>query len=95
TAAKIDGRRQKVILKDRMRGRLPRQILARAKRGFNAPTRRLGRNRINRDVAGSLFNPDFRLDPKTEDVTFKSFSLAILDIWLGLFAEYQHSGNWK
>lgn len=96
-AAKMAGTRQKVILKDTMRGVLPAATLTRRKQGFGAPTRDLGRL----DAPGSfsslpaLFNPDFVLDDRAEDVTYKSFSLRVLGLWLERLDNYRRGESWN
>jgi asparagine synthase (glutamine-hydrolysing) len=79
-SAKMDARRQKVILKEIMAPHLPPAIIGRGKAGFGAPTRALGCTHL--DNAPALVRPDFHLDPMREDVTYKSFSLAVLGAWL-------------
>lgn len=81
-AAKMDGLRQKAILKDVMAARLPSPILGRAKSGFGAPTLALGCTGLPPDAAPELFQADFRLDPRREDITYKGFALSMLQAWL-------------
>lgn len=80
--AKMDGRRQKALLRDAFLPRLPKQIVNGPKRGFNAPTSDLSRLSLSPEAAGTLFDPTVFIDPTKEDVTFKGFSLSILDFWI-------------
>ena len=94
TGAKMNWRRQKVVLKDCMRGVLPRSIIRRRKAGFAAPTRAYALTGSLSDRFPDLFRPGFHLDERAEDITFKSFSLTVLGIWLGLFDRYRRTGHW-
>ncbi|ARJ66566.1 asparagine synthase (glutamine-hydrolyzing) [Magnetospirillum sp. ME-1] len=80
-AAKMNFRRQKVILRDAMAKILPSATLKRRKQGFNSPTSQFSALHPPRLGANSLFRDDFRLDPAVEDVTFKAFSLRVLGQW--------------
>ncbi len=93
--AKMTLRRQKAMLKTAMEPSLPAAILDRRKSGFNAPTRALSCDRLDAGRLAPLFRPEFRLDATREDVTFKSFSLAVLGPWLQLFAGLSQSGRWE
>jgi len=84
-AAKLDGRRSKVILRDVMRDHLPEKVFKRPKHGFGAPAAKVGDLSVTSGGGRNHFNPDFRLQPEAEDVTYKSFSLAILNEWLRRF----------
>lgn len=86
-SAKMDARRQKVVLKEIMANSLPASIIGRRKAGFGAPTRSLGCTRLDADSFNAMFCGEFHLDPAREDVTYKSFSLAILGAWLKMFAD--------
>lgn len=86
-SAKMDARCQKVILKETMANRLPSSIIGRRKAGFGAPTRSLGCTRLDAGSFNAMFCREFHLDPGREDVTYKSFSLAILGTWLKMFAD--------
>ena len=78
--AKIAGTQQKVILRDIMAEQFPKNILRRRKQGFGAPTKQLGV--LKSSAAGQkALNPAFRLNPRLDDVTYKSFSLAMLNAW--------------
>lgn len=78
--AKITATRQKVILRDVMAKHLPAEVLARRKQGFGAPTRQLG---VLAPSPASIqaLNPNYHLNPAHDDITYKSFSLAILNGW--------------
>ncbi|MEO5375151.1 MAG: asparagine synthase (glutamine-hydrolyzing) [Alphaproteobacteria bacterium] len=92
--AKMAGWTQKRILKQSMAGVLPSSVLGRPKRGFNAPTVHYGfRSLTCGDFPGLLRN-DLVLDPAAEDITFKSFSLGVLDIWLAMFSRYRRGEPW-
>ena len=93
-SAKLDWRRSKIILKDIMEGSLPKRILTRPKMGFNAPTTSIGELRVDESGASGLFNTDFRLQPAKDDVTFKSFSFAVLNEWLRRFISYKQGSAW-
>lgn len=94
-SAKMDMRRQKIILKEAMRGAIPDGTIRRAKRGFNAPTRQFGFLAVDSPRGAGLFRPGFRLDPAQEDITFKSFSLGVLSQWLDLYERYETQGEWR
>lgn len=81
-SAKLDGTRQKVLLKRVMAGMLPPEIMARKKRGFNSPTRPYWRpdSHIGGHVPG--IRAGLVLDETREDVTFRRFALSVLSTWL-------------
>lgn len=83
---KMRGARQKVMLRDAFRGRLPDDVLDGKKRGFNAPTTAYRRTHVGAADAGALFDPAFTLDPAAEDVTYKGFALCMLDLWMTMRA---------
>jgi len=94
--AKQNGGRQKVILRNAMKGVLPRETLLRSKKGFNAPHRPNGRTTsLKTRHASELFLSDYRLDPNEEDITFKEFSFSVLAKWLDIFHQYQSTGKWQ
>lgn len=94
--AKIKASRQKMILKDAMKGTLPPRILSRTKRGFNAPTRHFGAEKLAQaSEHRGLFKPGFALDPKFEDITYKSFAFATLGHWLNMYGHYEKTGQWR
>ncbi|MBI4968097.1 MAG: asparagine synthase (glutamine-hydrolyzing) [Rhodospirillales bacterium] len=80
--AKMLGLSQKRILRHAMQGRLPASVLRRPKQGFNAPSRPYGLNAASARDFPQFFRHDLVLDPGAEDVSFKSFALRVLDIWL-------------
>ncbi|MGN7611597.1 asparagine synthase (glutamine-hydrolyzing) [Magnetococcales bacterium HHB-1] len=90
---KISGTKQKVILKQSMKARLPQTILSRSKKGFNFPAHTVGLKKITTDPA--LFSTQFALNPEKEDITFKSFALRILSLWLDIYQQYQRTGAWR
>ena len=94
-SAKMDAKRQKVILKEAMAGAIPDATISRAKRGFNAPTRQFGFLGVDSARGAGLFRPGFRLDPSLEDITFKSFSLGVLSQWLDMYERYEKQGDWR
>lgn len=79
---KMQGTRQKVILKDVMAGRLPTNILSRRKQGFGAPTAGVGAEALPTLDFPDLFRQGFLLDGRREDITYKSFALAVLSQWM-------------
>lgn len=93
--AKMAGRRQKVALRDLMAGHLPKATLRRRKEGFGAPTRKVGRCEPGCMDFASIFRQDFRLDGLAEDITYKSFALAVLGQWLELYAGLSRTGVWN
>lgn len=93
--AKMAGGTQKVLLKEIMAELLPAATIRRRKAGFNAPTRALGCTALEPGDFTAEFPPGFRLDPRREDITFKSFSLATLGTWLQLLSSHRHSGRWE
>ncbi|MBF0473635.1 MAG: hypothetical protein HQK93_07875, partial [Nitrospirae bacterium] len=92
TEAKFRLNNQKYILKEAMKGHLTKTTLKRKKAGFNSPTKDIGMNRLRKNP---LFSSDFSLNRKKEDITFKSFNLAVLDKWMDLFDNYKASGKWE
>lgn len=86
-SAKMDASRQKVILKEVMANNLPASIIGRKKAGFGAPTRSIGCTKLDAGSLNEMFREEFHLFPEREDVTYKSFSLAVLSAWLKIFAE--------
>lgn len=92
-SAKMNAKNQKVILKEIMANKLPAPILGRKKAGFGAPTRALGCDRLDAGAFRKLFREEFRLHPECEDVTYKSFSFAVLETWLKLFADARSKKN--
>ena len=93
--AKMTLRQQKVILKRAMTGDIPDTTLRRSKRGFNASTRQFGFVGLAENRGDGMFQPGFRLDPVAEDITFKSFVLGILSLWLDMFERYKKQGEWR
>lgn len=93
--AKLSWFKQKRILKDCFGKALPSEILRRPKRGFNAPTRQFDSGVLNARGFSGLLCDDFSLDPRTGDTTFKSFAIAVLDLWLEMFQQFQRTGEWK
>ena len=83
---KMQGAQQKVLLKQAFRDRLSSRVLQGPKRGFNAPTADYRRTSVGASVGSGMVDPDFRLDPAREDVTFKGFALCILDLWMKMRA---------
>ncbi|MBF0466914.1 MAG: asparagine synthase (glutamine-hydrolyzing) [Nitrospirae bacterium] len=90
--AKIDGMKQKVILKDSMKNRLPGRIINRPKKGFNTPGQLPGLNPVKNH---HLFSGNFNLDSTKEDITFKSFNLSILQKWLDIYDNYKKTARWE
>jgi asparagine synthase (glutamine-hydrolysing) len=93
--AKKTWRNDKVIVRQSMSSVLPASILNRSKRGFNSPRPENGSLSVTADRWDTFFNPDFTLDPKIEDITFKSFSLDVLNSWLAMYAAFKDTGKWK
>ncbi|AVM75573.1 Asparagine synthetase [glutamine-hydrolyzing] 1 [Magnetospirillum gryphiswaldense MSR-1] len=94
-SAKMDLRRQKIILKDVMKDILPDRVMRRRKAGFNAPTLSLQKTALSHPGPDGWFNQSHHLDPRREDITYKSFSLAMLGAWLQLFERFRETGYWK
>ncbi len=92
--AKMEGMRQKVILKQAMASRLPKNILKRRKRGFNYPAHFFAQEGLVPQGCAGVFRPGFTLDPRREDVTYKAFCLLVLKLWLRMFEEYKRTGVW-
>ena len=92
---KLDGLRQKAVLKRCMRGVLPGAILDRGKRGFNFPGHLVSRGCVRPPDDPALFDRRFHLCPEREDVTYKSFSLLILGLWLDMHTTYLKTGRWE
>ncbi|KJU81954.1 Asparagine synthase, glutamine-hydrolyzing [Candidatus Magnetobacterium bavaricum] len=88
---KINGTKQKVILHNSMKNRLPRKIINRSKKGFNAPALP-GLGHLKKH---DLFSGNFNLDSTKEDVTFKSFNLSILQKWLDIYSNYRITSRWE
>jgi asparagine synthase (glutamine-hydrolysing) len=89
---KMDRHRQKIILKEAMRNLLPTRILNRPKQGFGSPTQRFAFDRLDAGELSGLFNSEFRLDGSSEDVTYKSFCLGMLGLWLKMFSRNRLQG---
>lgn len=94
-SAKMAGLRQKRILRQAMRPLLPNLALNRGKQGFNAPVMQYGFRTLTCRDFPEFFRHDLILDPRAEDITFKSFALGMLDIWLKKFADYKRGGAWE
>ncbi|MBF0189365.1 MAG: hypothetical protein HQL50_15690, partial [Magnetococcales bacterium] len=92
---KMHGAEQKVMLKAAMQHKLPASILKRPKKGFNFPAHLVGTDSLQSLQDTGLFSPSFSLDPKREDITFKSFSFRILTLWFDMFHHYKQSGRWE
>jgi asparagine synthase (glutamine-hydrolysing) len=95
TTFKMVGRQQKIILRQAFAKKLPPDILRRAKRGFNAPTSSVGRLCVPATVGDGIINPSYLLDERREDVTYKSFLLAVLTEWLKMFSVYKKHNLWQ
>lgn len=93
-SAKMAGFSQKRILRHAMRKFLPASALNRGKQGFNAPVMQYGFRAVTCRDFPEFFRHDLILDPRAEDITFKSFALGMLDIWLKKFAVYKRGGAW-
>ncbi len=94
-ASKMRGFRQKTALKASMKDTLPEQILRRSKKGFNFPALKLQQWFPPPWRAPSFVRDDFRLDPRREDATFKSFNLMVFQIWRKMHARYLETGTWR
>lgn len=90
---KFDGQRQKVILRNAFQSRLPGKILSGPKRGFNAPTTKFSRTSLSPGAAGNMFDSRVSYDPAKEDMTFKGFSLSILDFWMRMADQSKRAGQ--
>jgi asparagine synthase (glutamine-hydrolysing) len=93
--SKFDGKKQKIILNDVIKSYLPEDVLRRPKRGFNYPSGYCGVTNLSAALFPGVLLPGFSLDPKKEDVTFKSFNLKALLVWLTMFEHYKKSGRWQ
>ena len=78
-AAKFGWFRRKNLLRDYLRGKIPRKIIAGGKQGFSAPTGQFGPLRTEASARIGWLRDDFRVDMTSEDVTFKRFVLVMLD----------------
>jgi len=88
---KISGFRQKILLRKSMKDLLPRKIITRQKKGFNAPySKEPISTRESRLLSGR-----FSLSPEKEDITFKAFNLSVLQAWLDIYESYKKTGNWR
>lgn len=93
--AKMSGLSQKVVLKRAMAERLPRSILARAKKGFNFPAYCISSQSLEPPAGPGIFRKGFRLSPQREDVTYKSFNLLILGIWYEMYERFRVTNRWE
>ncbi|HML55339.1 MAG TPA: asparagine synthetase B [Solidesulfovibrio magneticus] len=93
--AKMSGLNQKVVLKRAMAERLPRSILARAKKGFNFPAYCISSQSLEPPAGPGIFRKGFRLSPQREDVTYKSFNLLILGIWYEIYERFRVTNRWE
>jgi asparagine synthase (glutamine-hydrolysing) len=93
--AKMSGLNQKVVLKRAMAERLPRAILARAKKGFNFPAYCISSQSLEPPAGPGIFRKGFRLSPQREDVTYKSFNLLILGIWYEMYERFRVTNRWE
>jgi asparagine synthase (glutamine-hydrolysing) len=94
-SAKFDGKKQKIILRQLLKTYLPAEVLTRAKKGFNYPVGDLGSLDLSHAEPGGIVMPDFKLNPLKEDVTFKSFNLKVLSVWVSMFENYKKNGGWQ
>lgn len=92
--AKMEGMRQKVLLKQAIAQRLPESILKRRKRGFNYPAHLFALAGLVPQGPAGVFRAGYALDPRREDVTYKAFCLLVLKLWLRMFDEYKRTGEW-
>lgn len=92
--AKMQGLRQKVILKEVMSQRLPQTTLARKKRGFNHPAHLFASHGLCPHGPEGVFRAGYALDPRREDVTYKAFCLLVLRLWMRMFERYKSTGQW-
>lgn len=93
--AKMRGRKQKVILRDLVRSKLPHNTLARSKQGFGAPVIGHPGVILCTDGLGGLMQPGIQLDPSQEDVTYKAFALTVLAQWVKMHSGLKNSGKWE
>jgi asparagine synthase (glutamine-hydrolysing) len=87
---KMNGFKQKVILKESVRKALPKSILNKKKTGFNAP---YFKNKI-KIKHSQLLADSFYLNCEKEDTTYKAFNILMLQIWLDIYENYKKTGNW-
>ena len=92
---KLDGFKQKVILKSSMKSFLQKEIINRKKSGFNSPTNRIGQGQIITKKSSVLFSNKFKLQGDREDITYKAFSFAVLGRWLDMHDHYMSTGKWE
>ncbi|MGE4279555.1 MAG: asparagine synthase (glutamine-hydrolyzing) [Magnetospirillum sp.] len=92
-SAKIDGRRQKAILRDVMARYLPEKVLTRRKQGFGAPTRAVVRTAPPALDPDGFFRQEYRLNGEREDITYKGFALAALNHWLDGYVRDVRDGD--
>ncbi len=92
--AKLTLRRQKGILRDVMSTALPAQTLNRGKQGFNTPTQHLGFFELNGNAMSEVFKDTFKLNKDAADISFRSFSLAVLSNWMRMYDGYRKGSVW-
>jgi asparagine synthase (glutamine-hydrolysing) len=90
-SAKIRDNKQKIILKNCMKKYLPAETVYRKKSGFNAPVK-IG---LNSPLRSELFSGNYHLNPAKEDITFKSFNLTVLNIWVDMYNRFKLMGRWE
>ncbi|CAA6604952.1 Asparagine synthetase [Rhodospirillaceae bacterium LM-1] len=93
-SAKIRLKNQKWLLKQAAMHLLPKEVLQAPKKGFAAPTDHYWLSEFAPSAFSEFFADSFKLDPAKEDITFKGFSLGVLNVWLNMVEQYQCSGNW-
>ncbi len=92
---KLEGRKQKVILKSAMKPFLPQKIINRAKSGFNSPTNMTGKTQLRPKRYSYLFSNKFLLHGDKEDITYKAFSFAVLEKWLDMYDHFLSTNKWE
>jgi asparagine synthase (glutamine-hydrolysing) len=92
---KLEGGRQKMILKSAMKPFLQQEIINRKKSGFNSPTNTIGETQVKTKSPSNLFSNNFLLRGDREDITYKAFSFAVLGKWLDMHDNYLSTGRWE
>lgn len=90
--AKMNGLKQKVILRNSMKNILPSQIIYRSKKGFNTPTYLYASPSIKYK---EIISDKYKIDSKKSDVTFKTFNLNVLQKWLDIYYNFKKTGEWE
>lgn len=92
--AKLNGRKQKYILKESIKKYLPKESFTRSKKGFNTPFQKEWAISLSSLKGSGLFADNFHLNPVNMDITFKSFNFEVLTKWFDIYNNYKKTGDW-